>query len=114
MVFNKLHTFNQLSTTQILFIGLVGSIIIGIIGGIATDIYFLFGLPALYLGIYLAIVDFRKIFYLLLASIPLSTELNLPGGFGTDFPSELLVIGLMGLYFLYVIKNGQRLSSRFF
>ena len=82
--------------------------------GMITEEYILFGLPALYLGIYLAIVDFRKIFYLLLASIPLSTELELPGGFSTDFPGELLLIGLMGLYGLYFLRNGRQLGSHFF
>ena len=82
--------------------------------GIFTEEYILFGLPAVYLGIYLALVDFQKIFYLLLASIPLSTELILPGGLGTDFPAELFLIGLMLIYFLYFLKNGWQLGSHFF
>ncbi len=104
----------SLSPVQVLFTGLVVVIIASILIGIITAEYILFGLPILYLGIYLAIVDFRKIFYLLLASIPLSTELELPGGFGTDFPAELLLIGLMLIYFLYLLKNGWQLGSHFF
>jgi len=114
MLLQKLLPTNINSDMAYLFMGLVGTILVGIILGIATDAYFLFGLPVLYLGAYLAIVDFRKIFYLLLATIPLSTEVNLPGGFGTDFPSELLVIVLMGIYSLYLIRNGTRLDSHFF
>lgn len=110
----KSLNIKQLPTTSILFLGLAVTIVLGIIGGLATDFYFLFGLPVLYLGIYLAIVDFRKLFYLLLATIPLSTELNLPGGFGTDFPSELLVIGLMGIFLLYLVRNAPLLNSHFF
>jgi len=114
MLTKKIQAVQQWSSSNLLFAGLVGTILLGIVSGIALDAYFLFGLPVLYLGIFLAIVDFRKIFYLLLATIPLSTELNLPGGFGTDFPSELLVIGLMGIYLLYFIRNGQKLGSHFF
>ena len=93
--------------------GLGLTIVIGILGGIITQEYLLFGLPAVYLLVFVAIVDFRKVFYLLLASIPLSTELNLPGGFATDFPSELLVVGLMFLFIIYVIRNGQQLTFSF-
>ncbi|MEM1122492.1 MAG: O-antigen ligase family protein, partial [Bacteroidota bacterium] len=74
----------------------------------------LFGLPVAYLGLYVAVVDFRKLFFILLATIPLSTEVELPGSFGTDFPSELLVIGLMGLYFLYALHNAPKLDATFF
>ena len=80
---NKTKYFS--TPTSVLFTGLAVLIILSILLGIITETYILFGLPILYLGIYLAIVDFRKIFYLFLASIPLSTELELPGGFGTDF-----------------------------
>ncbi|MEM1121571.1 MAG: O-antigen ligase family protein, partial [Bacteroidota bacterium] len=100
--------------TNLLFGGLVITILLGILGGIALEEYLLFGLPALYLGVYLMIVDFRKVFYLLLATIPLSTELILPNGLGMDFPSELIVIGLMGVYLLYLFKNGLTLDAHFF
>lgn len=109
-----LQKINSHTPTTILFLGLALTIIISIIIGIGSQEYILFGLPILYLGIYLAIVDFRKIFYLLLASIPLATELELPGGFGTDFPSELLLLGLTLIYFLYFLKNGWQLGSHFF
>ncbi len=114
MFAKKLLPSNINADMTYLFMGLVGTILVGILLGITTEIYVLFGLPVVYLGAYLAIVDFRKIFYLLLATIPLSTEVNLPGGFGTDFPSELLVIVLMGIYILYLLKNGTRLNSHFF
>ncbi len=114
MVHYTQQKINAYSPTTILFTGLAITIISSVIIGIFTEEYIFFGLPALYLGLYLAIVDFRKIFYLLLASIPISTELELPGGFSTDFPSELLLIGLMGLYALYFLRNGWQLGSHFF
>jgi O-antigen ligase len=75
--------------------------------------YFLAGIPAALIVAYIAIVDFRKLFYLLLFFLPLSTEIQLPGGFGTDLPTEPLMVGLMGIYILYVIRNGKEMSSDF-
>ncbi len=81
--------------------------------GIATEFYFLAGLPAFFLLIYLTIVDFRKVFFLLIASIPLSTEIMLPNGFGTDLPSEPLIVGLMLVFLVYMAQPGKRMDIRF-
>ena len=100
-------------STQILFAGLVLSLLVGIVGGILTEIYALFGLPILFLGAFLVIVDFRKVFYLLLISLPLSTEVELPGGFGTDLPSELLTVLLMGVFWVYALRHGKSFTIAF-
>lgn len=54
---------------------------------------------------YLCVVDFPKVFYLLLLSLPFSMELYLPGGLATDLPSEPLVLILMTVGVLYFFKN---------
>ncbi|PHN03706.1 O-antigen polymerase [Flavilitoribacter nigricans DSM 23189 = NBRC 102662] len=96
-----------------LFLGL-GILVLVCLGvGIATGWYFLAGLPAFFLLIYLTFVDFRAVFFLLLACLPLSTEIQLPNGFGTDLPTEPLMIGLMLVYGLYVIQHGRQMDSRF-
>ncbi len=81
--------------------------------GISTEMYYLAGIPAFLLLAYLTIVDFRKTFLLLLACIPLSTELLLPNGFGTDLPTEPLMVGLMLVGFLYVLRHGKETDGRF-
>jgi O-antigen ligase len=60
------------------------------------------GIPCALILLWLAIHDLRKVFYLMLACIPLSTEIELPGGLGTDFPSEPLMwlLTLSGLFWL--------------
>lgn len=68
---------------------------------------FLFFVPiALLLGL-LAIMDFRSIYYMLFFTLPLSTEFDVGGGFGTDLPSEPFMVGLMliGIPFLLSRKN---------
>ena len=76
--------------------------------------YFLVGVPVLALLIYLSIVDVRKVFLLLMASIPLSTEVVLPNGFGTDLPTEPLMIGLMLLAALLFFSKIAYLGVRLF
>ena len=74
--------------------------------GIVTEMYYLVGIPAFLLLAYLTVVDFHKTFLLLLACIPLSTEIILPNGFGTDLPTEPLMVGLMFVGLIYVLRHG--------
>lgn len=81
--------------------------------GIAGYWYFLAAVPAAILFVYLAVVDFKKIFFLLFALIPLTVEVWLPNGTVTDLPTEPMQVILMGIYFLFVLKNGKNLDRRF-
>ncbi len=63
------------------------------------------GLPVLALLTYQSVMDFRRVFYLLLFSIPISTEIVLPNGFGTDLPTEPLIVGLMLVFLLYLTRH---------
>ncbi|MCB0546280.1 MAG: O-antigen ligase family protein [Phaeodactylibacter sp.] len=81
--------------------------------GIVTEMYYLVGIPAFLLLAYLTVVDFHKTFLLLLACIPLSTEIILPNGFGTDLPTEPLMVGLMFVGLIYVLRHGKETDGRF-
>ena len=87
--------------------------LLSIFVGIATEMYFLAGFPAFILLIYVSVVDYRKVFFLLLFCIPLSTEVSLPNGFGTDLPTEPLIVGLMLVYLLYVLQEGKKMKTNF-
>lgn len=80
---------------------------------VGTGEWFWLGLPAAALLGWLAVVDFRKLFFLLFGCIPFSTEVELPGGFGTDLPTEPLILALLGIGFLSFLKNMRRLSGDF-
>ena len=98
---------------QVLFGVLAISIAIGVFGAIIFEQPLLLGIPAFFLLFYLTIVDFRKVFFLLVACLPLSTEFSFPNGFGTDLPTEPLMVGLMFIYLLYTLKQGRQIDTRF-
>jgi O-antigen ligase len=76
------------------------------------NIELLWLVPPALLVAYLAFVDFKKLFFLLFASIPISTEYTFPNGFSTDLPSEPLMVGLMGITFIYVLLNLNSINTK--
>ena len=102
---NNLDKTAQLDAIKGMFWGFALITILSLFLGIVTEFYVLAGLPALVLLGYLTVVDFRKIFFLLIATLPLSTEIYLPNGFGTDLPAEPLMVLMMGVFLLYTLKN---------
>lgn len=77
------------------------------------DMVILAGIPGLLLLVYLSIVDFKKVFFLLLFFLPLSMEISLPGGFSTDLPTEPLMVGLMLIYLVYLAKHAKNMDAGF-
>ena len=111
---NNLDKTAQLDAIKGMFWGFALITILSLFLGIVTEFYVLAGLPALVLLGYLTVVDFRKIFFLLIATLPLSTEIYLPNGFGTDLPAEPLMVLMMGVFFLYTFKNLNKIDGAFF
>ena len=99
--------------TRTLLIGFSAITVASLLVGAAGNWWFLAGIPALALYGYLALVDFRKIFYLLFFFIPLTVEVWLPNGTVTDMPTELMTVLLMVIYFVYTLRNGRNLRSDF-
>lgn len=69
-------------------------------------------LPVLPLGAIVAIFDFKKLYFLLFASIPFSVEIYLPGSLATDLPTEPLMWVLMGVSLVYFLLNIKHLDIR--
>lgn len=89
-----------------------GIVLLSLLAGVALEFYYLAALPALLLLVYVTVVDFQKVFYLLLFCLPLSTEFTFPNGFGTDLPTEPLMLGLMLVGILFLAGQGQRADGR--
>ena len=96
-----------------LFKGFAVIMLLSIFAGLIFDMWYLAGIPAFLILVYMTIIDFRRIFFFLLICIPLSTEYFLPNGLGTDLPTEPLMVGLMVVYGLYVLRNGREMDSSF-
>lgn len=99
--------------TKLQFIGFSILLLLSIFIGIYTEFYLLAALVPFMLLVYVTIADFRLIYYLLLAVIPLSIEVTLPGGFGTDLPTEPLMVGLMLVFFGFVISSPKKFDVNF-
>ena len=107
------HIFTQGDAPQLL-LRWFGLLSVGcIVAAILTEFYPLAGMPFALLMVFLLVVDYRQVFFLLFLAIPFSTEVELPGGLGTDLPDEPLILLLFGVYTLYVIRHSHRLDTRF-
>jgi O-antigen ligase len=80
---------------------------------IGTETWWLMGVPTALLVVWVAIVDFRLLFFPMLAGIPISTEIELPGGLGTDLPSEPLMWLLTLTSGLWLLRHAPSLDARF-
>ncbi len=98
---------------RLLFWGMAAVVLVSLFAAIVSEYYFLAALPALLVITFLTIVDLRLSFFLLMAAVPLSTELFLPGGLGTDLPTEPMMIGLMFAFLLFLIQNGRSMDAAF-
>lgn len=94
-----------------LVLGFIGLVLLSIFSAAASGYYFLAGVPAVALIVYLAIVDFRPLYWLLIACIPLSTEILLPNGLGTDLPTEPLIVGLMLVFIIFLLSRLKALPA---
>jgi len=88
-------------------------ILAAVFGGVAADAWWLMLAPAVLLVLYLCAVDFRPVFWMLMASLPLSIEMELPGGLGTDLPSEPLMWLLTAVSGAWFLSNWRRVDARF-
>ena len=97
-----------------IFIGYGALVLLCLAVALGTDAYWLAGAPVLLWVAAQAFMDFRPLFWLLLVMIPVSTNVLLPGGFGTDLPTEPLAIGLTGLLVLHALKHWGSYDRRAF
>lgn len=79
--------------------------IIASILAIGFENYLFYGLPIGIILIAATFLDFKKIYYLLFATIPFSVEIYFSGGLATDIPSEPLMWLLMGAALIYFLLN---------
>jgi O-antigen ligase len=102
------ESFNPSRQARVIFGAFAVLSLVGIFAGVVFDFYYLFALPAVFLLVYLTVVNFRAVFFILMATLPMSVEYEFPNGFGTDLPSEPLTVGLMVVYILYLCRTAKQ------
>ena len=79
---------------------------------LATRHYFLAALPFAVLVAGQLVLDYRPFFWLLLVSIPLGFELYLPGGLGTDLPTEPIAVLLTAVWGIHAARHWPEYDHR--
>ena len=89
-----LHRLWPTDGPQRLFVGFVLLLLAGGAGAALGQQPALLLPGLLVVGVLLAVVEWRWLYYLLFLLLPFSVEIGLPGGFSMDVPSEPLMLAL--------------------
>ncbi len=104
----------SIDRTQTVLFSLFGFItLLSIFIGLWKEQYLLAVVPAAALIVYMAITDFKSLYFFLIAVLPFTLEINLPGSLALDVPAEPLVIGLMLVTVLYIFLKKGEFNGRF-
>lgn len=112
---NTTVNFNKLSgiSKPLIFV-LLGITLFSIFYAISTDNYWAFLIPFSLIFLFQTIINFKVIFFILFAFIPLSTEVTFENGLSTDIPTEPLIVYLMLVYLIYLLSQMKYISNSFF
>jgi len=105
--------WSNLAQEEQFFAAFAAVMLLSLFTGIAGSWYFLAAVPAGLIILYLALVDLKAVFLLLLFCLPISTEFFLPSGLGLEFPTEPLMVGLLLAGLLLLIKEAPSMDARF-
>lgn len=94
------------------FLGL--ATILSVLFAFKTEAYYLALLPFGLMVAFAAVTNFKLLYYILLASLPVSIEFSFSSSLATDLPDEPLMVGLMLVTIIYLVRNPQALPKGFF
>lgn len=89
------------------------TIILSVLGAIYLEMPALLVLPVVLVVAFQVLVDYEKLYFLLFAMLPFSTEVFLTDHLATDLPTEPLIVGLMLVYFLVILVHPLSLDGQF-
>lgn len=89
-------------SSSALFYAFAFLVVASIFLGIAVDETYLCLIPFAFLFAWFALFDFKKIYFVLIALLPLTRELRLSGTLALDVPAEPLLIMLMFIFLFYM------------
>lgn len=88
--------------------------IAAVLAAFGTEMYYLALLPFALIIAWVAITNFKLLYFVLLFSIPPSIEYYFSSSLATDLPDEPLMIGLMLVTIVYLAYNYKALPKGFF
>ncbi len=106
------NAINKLELSAFAFLGAVT--IISLLAAFETGFSYFVLIPFALLVIYTGIVNFKILYFVLLAASPLYMEYSFSPTLGTDLPDEPLMIGLMFVTFGYLLSNRKALPTGYF
>ena len=93
----------------------IGLIVLASVGAaVYLDEMMILTLPLLLILLLATVADFKMVFLGIFCLLPISAELELPGGLGTDFPSEPFMVYLMLCLILYILGNPRKIDYKFY
>src|SRR5688500_9421360 len=90
-----------------------GAVILSFLSSFYFREYLLMLIPPVLLLGWLAVMDFRLIYYLLFACLPLSFEYYFSYNLSTDLPTEPVIISLMGIFFFFLLSRPEKFNQSF-
>ena len=97
---------------QLLFMAFVGLLLLAGAGAALRQQQALLLLPVLVLGVFVALIEWRWIYYGLFFLLPFTLEIPLFGGLSMDVPSEPLMLALTACVFGTLLLGKVRLPGR--
>jgi O-antigen ligase len=105
LVYQQASILSAILITSILFLGLLGYFL--------TKDWIFLGLPVGVIVMVWGVKDFRILYLMIWMTIPFAIEIDLPGGFSTDFPAETLMWACCFFLPIYLFLNRGQVSFRF-
>ena len=106
------RAIDKLQTGAFAFLGIVT--ILSVLAAFQADTTYLILIPFALIIAYMAVINFKLLYYLLLVSIPFAIEYSFTPSLATDLPDEPLMIGLMLVTFIFLLTNYKSLPTGFF
>jgi O-antigen ligase len=98
---------------EILFWVLGALTAISVWAAVLLDEILILGLPFVIILAYQTLVNYKSVYFLLFATIPISTEVYFSNGLSTDLPSEPLTVGLMLVFVIQAIARPDLINGKF-
>ncbi len=110
--------FSHLKAEQInpkyLFAAIGTILLASVAAAVYMDEMMILALPLILILLLATVADFKRVFLGIFILLPISAEIELPGGFGTDLPSEPLMVYLMLCLILFCLGNPKKIDYKFF